>query len=168
MEPAASSAGSGFQLTPEALRVMQEHARREYPDECCGLILRQADNPASPMRVRECANAQDAYHRLDPVAFPRTARNAYFIDPGELLAIERERSATGEAIVAIYHSHCDAEAYFSAEDVARATFKGEALYPEAAYPVLSVPGRGPIGAKIFRWRPETRQFVSDCGENALG
>lgn len=155
-------------LSPTAKAVLEAHARREYPNECCGLILRSKTDPAAPVRVRECVNAQNIHHRLDPRRFPRTARNAYFIDPADLLAIEQERRANGEVVAAIYHSHCDADAYFSEEDVHRALVGDDPLFPGVAYLVMSVWKDRPIGIKTFRWHPEMGRFVSDCGEYARG
>jgi proteasome lid subunit RPN8/RPN11 len=98
--------------------------------------------------------------------FPRTGRNTYFIDPAELLAIERDRAAREEVIRVIYHSHCDADAYFSREDVRRALFEGEPVYPGAAYLIVSIRAEEMAGIKIFHWRRELRRFVSECGELA--
>jgi len=143
---------------------MKTHAEQAYPNECCGLMLRSRSDQTAPLRLRKCTNAQDSYHRLDPVSFPRTARNAYFIDPKELLEIERERRSNDETIVAIYHSHCDAEAYFSEEDANRAKADGEPLFPMAAYVVISVRSGRATGLKVFRWRRDLGRFLSDCGE----
>lgn len=155
-----------LQIPPKALRQIGAHALREYPNESCGLMLGPGEVPQDAGRLRECANAQDIYHRRDPVHFPRTSRNAYFIDPGELLLIEREYSQNDEVIRVIYHSHCDADAYFSEEDVRRALFEGEPVYPGAAYLVVSIRAEEMAGIKIFHWRRELRRFVSECGELA--
>jgi proteasome lid subunit RPN8/RPN11 len=155
-----------IQIPANALRQVETHALREYPNECCGLMLGPASRPHIAQRLRECVNAQDVYHRRDPVAFPRTGRNNYFIDPAELLAIERDRAAREEAIRVIYHSHCDADAYFSREDVRRALFEGEPVYPGAAYLIVSIRAEEMAGIKIFHWRRELRRFVSECGELA--
>ena len=155
-----------IQIPDDALRRIEAHALREYPNECCGLVLGPAGEPGVARRLRECVNAQDAFHQRDPVEFPRTGRTAYFIDPSELLAIERDRIGRDEAIRVIYHSHCDAEAYFSEEDTARAMFEGEPVYPEVAYLVVSVRSGEIAGMKIFCWRSEQERFVCEWSEAA--
>lgn len=157
---------SDWDLSPTTRGLLEAHARREYPNECCGLILRPKDHPEAPLRVRECVNAQDIHHRHDPRNFPRTARNAYFMDPADLLAVEQERRASGEVVAAIYHSHCDADPYFSEEDVRRAVDGNGPIFPGVAYLVMSVREGLPIRFKTFRWHPEMGRFLSDCGELA--
>ena len=153
-------------LDAESTRALVDHARRDYPNECCGLLLRAGGSPAPPLRLRECVNAQDRYHRSDPANFPRTSRNAYFLDPRELLQIDRACRKSGESIAAVYHSHCDAEAYFSEEDVNRALDDGRPLFPGVYYLVLSVRCGRPIRAKTFCWCPESGRFEL-AGEASL-
>lgn len=128
--------------------VIFAHAEESFPAECCGMVLGAGN---SVTRARRCTNAQNKYHQLDPVNFPRDERKAYFIEPTELLAMEKEMRANGERIVAIYHSHPDAEAYFSREDQAQAIANGEPLYPGAFYLVLSVREGVVKGSKCFAW-----------------
>lgn len=151
-----------IQISADALQKIEAHALREFPNECCGLMLGPIGEPHGVGRLRECVNAQDAYHQRDPLNFPRTGRNAYFIDPVELLAVERERFVNGEAIRLIYHSHCDADAYFSEEDERQALFDGEPVFPDAVYLVVSVKGGKIAEKKLFRWSRERRRFVSNC------
>ena len=125
-------------IPDEMLRVIHDQAEEEYPDECCGMVIGNRDDPASVTRVRRCRNVQDEYHEKDPERYPRKSKTAYLIDPMELLKIDRELRAKNEAIRVIYHSHIDVAAYFSEEDVRRALMFGEPIYPEADYLVLSV------------------------------
>jgi proteasome lid subunit RPN8/RPN11 len=157
-----------IQISPDALGRIEAHALREHPNECCGLILGPVGEPGIARRLRECVNAQDAFHRSSPAEFPRTGRNAYFMDPVELLAIERERVERDEAIRVIYHSHCDADAYFSEEDVKRALYDGKPIFPDAVYLVISVKAEETAGMKVFYWRSDLGRFVSECGELARG
>src|SRR5688572_26263240 len=101
------------QIPSEYLAEIRLQAEKEYPSECCGLILTSADGAWS--RVVPCRNAQDDYHRQDPKVFPRTSRNAFFLDPAQLLTLQKENRQNGESVRVIYHSHPDAAAYFSEE-----------------------------------------------------
>ncbi|MBG87762.1 MAG: hypothetical protein CMO80_12780 [Verrucomicrobiales bacterium] len=138
-----------FELPKNLLAEVSSHAEREYPNECCGMILVERDS--GDWRVRACENAQDRYHAIDPNQFPRTSMNAYFFDSKEVVAIDRELRERGEKIYAIYHSHPDADAYFSKEDSLRAVMDGEAIYPDAAQLVLGVENGSVHETAAFRW-----------------
>jgi len=150
---------SKWEFSEEMLKVMYDQAREEYPCECCGMILGPSDDAKSITRIRQCRNAQDQYHELAPDQFTRTAKQAYFIDPKELLAIDRELRENGEAIRVIYHSHPDVGAYFSEEDVRTSVVDGEPIYPGVDYLVLSVVKGEMDGHKLFTWDGEKKTFV---------
>lgn len=137
------------------------HAEQEYPRECCGMLLAGTNDP-SRLRLRECTNSQDRFHELDPARFPRTSANAYYFDPADLLAVERELRERGEVLHAIYHSHPDAEAYFSEEDIRQAVVDGEAVYPAVIQLVIPV-REGVAGLPVaFMWEADSRQYVKPC------
>src|SRR5207249_3482420 len=113
--------------TREELAAIKEQAAAEYPNECCGVILvRGAERRHVP-----CRNVQDQMHARDPITFPRTARNAYYMDPIDALRLNR-LADEGFAFAVIYHSHPNAGAYFSETDRGQALIKGEPAYPRAA------------------------------------
>ena len=91
-------------------------AEREFPFECCGFII--ADD--SVEEVRPVANIQNRMHAEDAAAFPRDARTAFLMEPKEHLAVMLEVDRRKLAIRAVYHSHPDHDAYFSATDRAQA------------------------------------------------
>jgi proteasome lid subunit RPN8/RPN11 len=141
-------------LTSEERAALREHAVREYPKESCGVILvRDGER-----RLMPCRNVQDDLHRRDPVKYPRDARTAYYIDPGDLLRIARLEH-DGYSVAAIYHSHVDAGAYFSETDRRQAVVAGEPTYPEATYIVTSVVDGVATDMAAFRWNSERRDFV---------
>jgi [CysO sulfur-carrier protein]-S-L-cysteine hydrolase len=156
---------SEVEIPTEMWRQIATHAEREYPRECCGIILAPIDDPDRLSGLFPCTNTQDRQHAMDPDQFPRTSANAYFIEPGELLAIERRCRQTQSVIRLIYHSHPDADAYFSVEDNKRATFEGGPLIPTASYLVLSVKAGIIDHHKTFHWQPGTG-YRSSSGEPA--
>jgi proteasome lid subunit RPN8/RPN11 len=141
--------------TPGELAGIRRHAEAEYPSECCGVILARGDGDRILMR---CRNIQDALHRSNPVEHPRDSRTAYYIDPKDLLAVGR-REAEGYEVTVIYHSHCEARAYFSETDTRNALFDGEPAYPHATYVVVSVVGGRVTAGAAFGWSPERREFM---------
>src|SRR5881227_548403 len=91
------------------------HARRDHPDEACGMV---ASADGRPTRV---------------IAMTNTARSPTFyeMDSMEVLRTLRDIEDAGEELLAIYHSHTATEAYPSRTDVSIAGF------PEAHYIVVS-------------------------------
>lgn len=134
------------------LETICREAEAEYPAECCGVVVGPEADPDRLSRVLPLRNAQDRYHARDPEAFPRTSRNAYFIEPADLLALERELGERGEVVRVIYHSHPDAAAYFSEEDQRQAMNGEEPLYPGAMYLVVPVSAGRAGGSKMYGWK----------------
>ncbi len=126
-----------FFLPQSFLQAVFRHAEQEYPKECCGVILGHCGKKDFS-RVKPVQNAQDKYHRQDPLHFPRLAGQAYFMDPKELLLLQKELRVSKEEIRVIYHSHIDAPPYFSEEDKRLAFFQAEPVYPGVDYLVVSV------------------------------
>ena len=118
------------------LKQISDHAKSDFPEECCGIILSDGEQDF----LRQCTNVQNQLHMEDPSAYPRDARTAYQIDPKELLEICKESEAKNRPIKAFYHSHPNHHAYFSEKDKADATVWDEPLYPDASYIVIPVCG----------------------------
>ena len=132
------------------LNQILRQAETEYPRECCGVIL-GLKSQAGYSRVVAARNLQDEYHEKDPAGFPRTSRIAYFLDPLQLLKLQKEIRSSGECIKVIYHSHIDAPAVFSEEDRNAALADGVPVYPEADYLVLSLFQGKTREAALYRW-----------------
>jgi proteasome lid subunit RPN8/RPN11 len=91
------------------------HARRDHPDEACGMV---AGAGGRPTRVIEMTNAarSPTFYEMDSMEVLRTLRGIEDAD---------------EELLAIYHSHTATEAYPSRTDVSIAGF------PEAHYVLVS-------------------------------
>lgn len=143
------------------LKEIHAHALREYPSECCGMILGPKESKAWT-RFYPCQNMQDALHKDSPKHFPRTSRTAYIIGSKDHIAVDKILRATQGRIAVIYHSHIDKGAYFSEEDIKQALYKGEPFYPDTAYLVLSVKTiAGEIKVaeqKMFYWKVDARCY----------
>src|SRR5208337_3024391 len=130
---------------------------REFPYECCGFII---GNEAIE-EVRPVTNIQNKMHAADPAAYQRDARTAFLMEPKEHLAVLREVDDRKLTLKAVYHSHPDHDAYFSATDRARACSfdPNEPDYPDAVYVVLSINSGKFARAAAFAWDPARREFV---------
>lgn len=93
------------------------HARRDHPDEACGVIA-GPEGSDRPVRVIEMLNAA-------------RSPTFYEFDSGDLLQLYKELDANDEEPVVIYHSHTATEAYPSRTDI------GLAAEPNAHYVLVS-------------------------------
>lgn len=86
------------------------HARRDHPDEACGVIagLAGSDDP----------------QRFIPMLNAARSPTFYEFDSLDLLRLYRELDANDEEPVVIYHSHTATEAYPSPTDIAYASEPG--------------------------------------------
>ena len=96
---------------------MVAHARRDHPDEACG-VLAGPEESDRPERIVEMTNAE-------------RSPTFYRFDSMEQLRLHRQLEAAGETAVVIYHSHTATEAYPSRTDV---TIAQE---PDAHYVLVS-------------------------------
>ena len=133
------------------------HAAAEYPSECCGFVTGPADAPlALDASIRE-KNEADRYHALDPEAFPRTSRTYFKMHEIRAGKTFERSAAEGRPVKVVYHSHCDAGDYFSAEDAATFASAGHLTWP-CAFLVVSVVDGKPVSHRLWVHRPGTDAF----------
>ena len=138
---------------------IKAQAEKDYPNETCGILTGAKNSKDKITSIYPCPNAQNKYHELDPVSFPRTAQTAYFIDPADLLRIQKENRDKNQEMRVIYHSHINAGAYFSEEDQRIALSEGKPAYPGVSYLVLSV-REGKVGDRaLFSWDEASKSFI---------
>ena len=87
-----------------------EHARRDHPDEACGVV---AGPVGSDLPVRHV-----------PMLNAAMSPTFYEFDSGDLLRLYREMDERDEEPVIIYHSHTATEAYPSRTDISLAQEPG--------------------------------------------
>jgi adenylyltransferase/sulfurtransferase len=147
-------------LTDEALAEIYAHARREHPNECCGIVYGPKAQPIAARAVA-CVNIQNELHAEDPVMHTRDARTAYNLGSGDLFKLDKSLRGAEPAKI-VYHSHVDVEradgAYFSDTDQATALMNGEPTFP-VEYVVVDVRSDGVRGAAQFAWDADERRYV---------
>ena len=87
-----------------------EHARRDHPDEACGVV-------AGP-------TGSDRPARFVPMLNAAMSPTFYEFDSADLLRLYREMDDRDEEPVVVYHSHTATEAYPSRTDVSYASEPG--------------------------------------------
>ena len=102
-----------------AIQQMFDHAQRDFPNECCGLVSGRGNRA---MRIHAMRNVN-----ASPVV--------YTMDPKEQLQVFNLIDDASEDLVAIYHSHTRSPAYPSPTDIRLA------LYPETVYLIVSLANR---------------------------
>ena len=128
-----------------------------YPREACGVFIGTPEYPLD--QFQECRNEMDERHARDPVTYPRTSKNGFVIHGRDLLTAHRLAYRTGRLLTGFFHSHPDADAYFSDEDARQALFENAPLYPDVIHVVTGTEGRQIRATKAFAWERESRQFV---------
>jgi proteasome lid subunit RPN8/RPN11 len=86
------------------------HARRDHPDEACGVVAGPAGS--------------DRAERFIPMLNAARSPTFYEFDSTDLLRLYREMDERGEEPVIVYHSHTATEAYPSRTDVSYASEPG--------------------------------------------
>ncbi len=126
-----------LRFTKLQLESIRAHASREYPNECCGVLLGKADG--AEKKVQEVVPLKNL--RLDPARAQallpvddparETERNRFLIDPLEQLKVEKDARARGLEILGYYHSHPDHPARPS-------NYDRDHAWPWYSYAILSV------------------------------
>ncbi len=120
-----------LRIRESLVQAIVEHARRDHPDEACGVL-------AGPV-------GSDDPQRFIPMLNAARSPTFYEFESGDLLRLYRELDERDEEPVVIYHSHTATEAYPSPTDVA---YAGE---PNAHYVLVSTRETGPLdGPYEFR------------------
>ncbi|MGH3861773.1 Mov34/MPN/PAD-1 family protein [Actinokineospora sp.] len=109
--------GGVLEIRRDLVDAMVAHARRDHPDEACGVI-------AGP-------EGSDRPERFIPMLNAARSPTFYEFDSADLLKLYREMDANDEVPVVIYHSHTATEAYPSRTDVSYAS------EPDAHYVLVS-------------------------------
>jgi proteasome lid subunit RPN8/RPN11/molybdopterin converting factor small subunit len=99
--PMLAGGAEALVLTREVFDGLVEHARRELPNECCGML---AGRDSGATLVHPMTNVE-----ASPVV--------YRMDPAEQLRFYERLEREGLEEVAAYHSHVNSPAYPSATDV---------------------------------------------------
>jgi len=146
-----------LQIGRGVLDAIQADALECYPSESCGFVSGPVDQVALlDAAVRE-VNEADKYHKLDPETFPRTSLTYFKINELRAARAFDAGDAAGRPIKVIYHSHCDAGAYFSQEDAATFASEGMLMWP-CAFIVVSVIQGKLSDTKLWVHVPGSNEF----------
>jgi proteasome lid subunit RPN8/RPN11 len=122
---------------------IRSHGEREYPHECCGLLVGRIDDDGRKVVVEiyPVSNAREEAAR----------HNRSLITPGEYLRGERYARTLKLDVVGNYHSHPDHPAVPSQFDL-------EHAWPTWSYVIVSVGEGKAIDLRSWELRPDRSQF----------
>jgi len=115
-------------LSSHLLSAMIDHARRELPNECCGVLIGQ----------------QGVFERVIPVTSIHPAPDSYFMSPEEQVEIFTELGNNSESFLGIYHSHPKGPSDPSSMDISLA------FHPDAIYFIVSLKSKKQPEVRAFR------------------
>jgi len=123
----------------ELLQPIIAHARRCYPDECCGLLSGKHEGDRRVvLAVHEAENTVAG-----------SARDRYAIDPLQYAKLEQSLRDSGQVVVGFYHSHPGSPPLPSAFDL-------EAAWPteSLSHLIISLEEDGSPVWKSWVWNPD--------------
>jgi proteasome lid subunit RPN8/RPN11 len=122
------------------------HGERDYPYECCGLLLGSF-----------AAGGVKAISEIYPISNAReeqAKRNRFLIRPEELMRGERYAETKGLDVVGFYHSHPDHPAVPSQYDL-------EHAWPLYSYIVISVSADTAQDLRSWEMESDRSRFVEE-------
>jgi len=129
-------------IAEQQLTEIREHGVRDYPYECCGLLLgRYSENEKVVQETYPISNAREESAK----------RNRFLITPEELMRGERYAASRDLEVVGFYHSHPDSPAVPSNYDL-------EHAWPTYSYIIVSTSAGQ--ATDLFSWeqQPDRARF----------
>ena len=123
-------------ISEQLLTEVREHGVRDYPYECCGLLLGRFETEAKVVReTYPISNAREESAK----------RNRFLIEPVELMRGERYAREHDLEVVGFYHSHPDSPAVPSQYDL-------EHAWPTYSYIIVKT--LADEATDLFSWEQE--------------
>ena len=133
-------------ISPTQLADINLHGERDYPYECCGLLIGRFDTTGEKVVVETfpISNAREESAK----------RNRFLITPEELMRGEQHARSKKLDVVGFYHSHPESPAVPSQYDL-------EHAWPTYSYIIVSVIEQK--AGDLFSWEqePDRSKFVQE-------
>ena len=150
------TSGVPVHIPEDILQAVYEHARRAFPEECCGWLL-GSEGTSTVTRIRPADNAYSA--GTHPTVQDRTKERAFVITGSDLMELARSFDGPEPALI-IYHSHPNGAAYFSPTDQAVAAGPwGGPAWPDVQYLVVGIDDQRVVESRLFDWDEVSKSFV---------
>ena len=135
------------------LSQLRRHGERDYPFECCGLMLGRFESSGLKIVVETypISNAREESAK----------RNRFLIRPDELIRGEKYARAKGLDVVGFYHSHPDDRAVPSKYDLDHA-------WPTYSYIVVAVEKGQATDLRSWEMEPNRSRFNEEGITESVG
>ncbi len=134
-----------LRLSPQDLDRIRAHAERDYPRECCGILLGRA---AAELRVASEAVPMRNANAAAPA-------NRFAFDPREHLEVQRRGRERGLEVIGFYHSHPDHPARPSVTDLENAS------WPGLSYLIVAVAQGRAAAVNSFELAEDRSHFIQE-------
>jgi proteasome lid subunit RPN8/RPN11 len=133
-------------LDDRHINEIRRHGERDYPFECCGLLIGrfQGDGHKSATETYAISNAREEAAK----------RNRFLIQPEELMRGEKYAREKGLEVIGFYHSHPDDRPVPSKYDLAHA-------WPTYSYIVVAVEKGQATGLRSWEMENDRSEFKEE-------
>jgi len=130
-------------MTEDQLSEIRQHGERDYPFECCGLMLGRFERNGHKdvVEIYPISNAREE----------EAKRNRFLIRPEELMRGEKYARGNNLDVVGLYHSHPDDRAVPSQYDL-------EHAWPTYSYIVVTVEKGRATDLRSWEMEPDRTRF----------
>jgi proteasome lid subunit RPN8/RPN11 len=132
------------------VEAIEHHAAREYPRECCGLLIGRITVGGSVREVVELFPVANSFEEEGE------RHHRMRISPLDYARAERAYAARNLGVVGNYHSHPDHDAIPSRFDLEHL-----APWPTMSYVVVSVRGGEPAESRSWQLEPDRSCFTEE-------
>jgi len=135
-----------IEVDQQRLTEMRQHGERDYPFECCGLMLGRFESNGHKVVIETypISNAREE----------EAKRNRFLIRPEELMRGEKYARAKSLDVVGFYHSHPDEPAVPSKYDLDHA-------WPTYSYVVVSVEKGQAVDLQSWEMESDRSRFSEE-------
>ena len=135
-----------IRLSARHLDEISRHAEREYPHECCGLLIGRISDEGRTRVVDETYPVANTFTEVE-------RHHRMLIEPLEYARAERLYSERGLGVIGNYHSHPEDEAVPSGFDLEHL-----APWTTMSYVVVSVRGGKTVSVRSWELEADRSRF----------
>ena len=132
-----------LKLTSDLKEAIRQHSARDYPSECCGILIGRATGEDKVVQevvpLKNLRQEPERAQKLLPLddLGRETEQNRFLIDPLDQIKVEKDARARGLDVLGYYHSHPDHPARPS-------NYDREHAWPWYSYVIVSVERGQPV------------------------
>lgn len=134
-------------ITRSEIGMIEEHASKSVPEECCGILLGRTSGEADGSVIIERVIPSDNVH-------PGRKSDRFEIAPETLLRAQKEAESEGQEVVGYYHSHTNGEGQPS-------EFDRENAQPGVSYLIIALMEGVVLERKSWRLNKAGTDFLEE-------